>query len=308
MTNVPERDDPTSGDADANETSATNYLADSLLESSNDERSLGMPPYYVYELRDPRTGSAFYVGKGKGRRMDSHSAGEDTQKARRINEIEQAECSVQRVVVGRFETEAEAFAVETVLIKWVYGRSSLSNLVHGHRHNFVRPFEEKSLAAFTILAGLDEKKRDRRIFDGKFSERQREMIQRNGILEKLDALRARLQQVEGFDKLTFDEVDLSDPQNPGFSIAGFSEVVCLHLDMQLTGERVKIGLNPISNSKRNAFAHALKSIREPFAIKDGRYARADEFTKRSESGIMHEDVEEIIVCIRRTFKRLAEVV
>ena len=94
--------------------------------------------YYVYELRDPRNNELFYVGKGTRDRVNHHDSPDEdadgTEKERRIASIREAgypDCI--RLVIGRYRTEEEAFAVEATLIKWVYGRDNLTNLVAGHR-------------------------------------------------------------------------------------------------------------------------------------------------------------------------------
>lgn len=47
--------------------------------------------FYVYELRDPRNGLPFYVGKGKGDRINAHERearkGVSSPKCERIKEI-----------------------------------------------------------------------------------------------------------------------------------------------------------------------------------------------------------------------------
>lgn len=74
--------------------------------------------YYVYILIDPRDNSVFYVGKGKGNRVNQHLLGaldensEETDKIRRIREIQNLGLSVGLDIIRHELTEKEAFEVE----------------------------------------------------------------------------------------------------------------------------------------------------------------------------------------------------
>lgn len=93
--------------------------------------------YYVYLLTDPRTGDAFYVGKGTGDRLLSHGIAaeflspgrNEGAKLRRIREIREAGLEPRVEVVRHGLTEAEAFHVEGALIDVLPG---LTNLVRGN--------------------------------------------------------------------------------------------------------------------------------------------------------------------------------
>ncbi len=117
-----------------------------------------MDQWYVYELRDPTNGEVFYVGKGQGDRIDDHEReaekaknnsseeeeDEKITKLERINKILQKGDEVIKIVIGRYKTEAEALAVESTLMHWVYGHpnqvsnSSLTNIQSGHSHKNIR--------------------------------------------------------------------------------------------------------------------------------------------------------------------------
>jgi|SRR6185436_5335034 len=90
--------------------------------------------FYVYELIDPRDGSVFYVGKGKGNRCDSHvndaKNGGIGKKAERIRAIIEAGFEVTTKLVAWFEDEDDAFAYEKVRIA-KRGMSTLTNLSKG---------------------------------------------------------------------------------------------------------------------------------------------------------------------------------
>lgn len=119
--------------------------------------------FYVYALIDPRSASVFYVGKGQRERV-LHHAGQvvvegafrdsadnkdhssdgaaRTEKELQIAEIKIAGLTVIERVLARFNTEQEAYAVESVLIHWVYGRKQeggvLTNVQAGRSHSHVR--------------------------------------------------------------------------------------------------------------------------------------------------------------------------
>lgn len=119
-------------------------------------------PHYVYILYDPDSDSQqnepnemesiFYVGKGKGNRSNSHFHeldrflnSEDEQESRELSEkltkikkIRDLGREPQARIVGRYKTADEAFAVEAILIHWVYGIDKLTNIVSGHGHEYVR--------------------------------------------------------------------------------------------------------------------------------------------------------------------------
>lgn len=131
--------------------------------------------FYVYALMDPRRldqpdHGIFYIGKGQNNRVGAHVKGakskkkvqqiyentEDTgdvknqsvddnresAKNLKIQEILQKNLTVKECILGRFDTEAEAFAVESMLIQWVYGRledkGQLTNIQPGHNSEHVR--------------------------------------------------------------------------------------------------------------------------------------------------------------------------
>lgn len=89
-----------------------------------------MWPYYVYELIDPRTGAVFYVGKGKGKRIDAHEAearrGHASDKCEQIRAIWAAGNRVIKREVGRFKDEDAAYAFEAERIAQYTG---LTNVV-----------------------------------------------------------------------------------------------------------------------------------------------------------------------------------
>lgn len=90
--------------------------------------------YFVYELIDPRCGSVFYVGKGKGNRPHAHEAearkGKRSRKCERIREIIASGLSPRINIVERFDDEAAAYAAEASHIEKI-GLANLTNVCIG---------------------------------------------------------------------------------------------------------------------------------------------------------------------------------
>lgn len=90
--------------------------------------------FYVYELADPHTGVAFYVGKGQKRRMHDHeveaSKGTHTRKCDRIRNIWARGLKVEKRVVSTHGDENEALQAEFDLIA-EYGLENLTNVLPG---------------------------------------------------------------------------------------------------------------------------------------------------------------------------------
>lgn len=90
--------------------------------------------YYVYELIDPRTGVVFYVGKGKGSRIDAHEIearkGRLSRKCDWIREIEAEGLAVLKSKVKTFSDEQDAYDFEADLVD-KYGLHSLANIIPG---------------------------------------------------------------------------------------------------------------------------------------------------------------------------------
>lgn len=173
--------------------------------------------YYVYELRDPQDDSVFYVGKGKGDRAKQHEKDAlndeitESAKIKKIKDIQEREINneVKVVIVGRFNTEDKALAVESTLIKWVYGFDYLENLVHGHHHYSIRDFDN-----FEIIPHIDINKTYS--FDGAYTKNDLKRITNNNYIEKLTLLQQELLKnkivINSGAKIS--EADISRPQDP----------------------------------------------------------------------------------------------
>lgn len=93
-----------------------------------------MAEYYVYELIDPRNNKPFYIGKGKGDRIDHHEKearkSQSTAKTKLIAEIELEGLSIVKNIVKRFKSENAAYKYEEKLIKKI-GLENLTNVAPG---------------------------------------------------------------------------------------------------------------------------------------------------------------------------------
>ncbi len=96
--------------------------------------------YYVYLLRDPRTQRIFYVGKGKGNRINSHQLNalvtikNPSEKIKIIQSIVNSKRNPELLVLRHGLTEKEAFEIESAVIDLLsYNQKvNLTNLVKGH--------------------------------------------------------------------------------------------------------------------------------------------------------------------------------
>jgi len=114
-------------------------------------------PYYVYVLLDPSKSpkeKTFYVGKGTGNRVGHHfedakrkisnesneevTENEKTKKRQIIEYLINSGRKPLEIVIGRYETEEEAYAVEAVLIHFMFGHENLTNIASGHGSKLLR--------------------------------------------------------------------------------------------------------------------------------------------------------------------------
>jgi len=118
-------------------------------------------PFYVYVLADPQDSNAiFYVGMGCNQRALHHwdevklliqsQQAPTHPKHHRMMKIASEGGEPIQTVVGRFETRDEAYAVESILINWVYGYDNLTNMNRGHNANQIRPY-----GVWDTIPGID---------------------------------------------------------------------------------------------------------------------------------------------------------
>lgn len=91
----------------------------------------------MYLLIDPRDQSVFYVGKGKGNRIEQHlldAVNEDTvetEKIKKIRDIQNSGLDVSHVVLRHGLIEKEALEVESAIID-ILGEDNITNILKGH--------------------------------------------------------------------------------------------------------------------------------------------------------------------------------
>lgn len=125
-------------------------------------------PYYVYILLNPlRDNTPFYVGKGTGQRVGAHNRDVDrllreqkleiessqeqeeegdepldepslSEKQKEIIAIKDSGKQPLEVIVGRYKTEEQAFAVEATLMHFMFDHKTLTNIARGHGSRFIR--------------------------------------------------------------------------------------------------------------------------------------------------------------------------
>ena len=94
--------------------------------------------YYVYVYIDPRNLEEFYYGKGRGSRKEIHLFDQgDSEKAKRIRDIQREGLAPDIRVIAAGLSEQEALLVETTLI-WKLGKFT-TNLAAGHFSGKFRP-------------------------------------------------------------------------------------------------------------------------------------------------------------------------
>lgn len=114
-----------------------------------------MNDYYVYVYIDPRNHEEFYYGKGVGSRKDAHLDDQsDSDRAKRIAEIQQDGLTPIIRVIAQGLSEAEALLVEKTLL-WKLGKWT-TNIATGHFADKFRPHNtlHKELSGFDFRNGL----------------------------------------------------------------------------------------------------------------------------------------------------------
>lgn len=137
--------------------------------------------HYVYRLIDPRNGTTFYVGRGRGDRVFSHAEGQDKPndpeenealKLRMIRAIKNAGFQVQHVIHRHRMSEQTAKEVESALIDAYPGLANIqggedSNRGVMHAEEAIRLYEapEATFKHKLILINVNKSIEDRDLID-----------------------------------------------------------------------------------------------------------------------------------------------
>lgn len=247
----------------------------------SEDQKFGKPlkPHYVYVLVDPlQNNEIFYVGKGTSQRGHDHYKealrpdAQDSQKIGRIKSIHDQGSKPLVRVIGRFDTEDRAYAVESTLIHWVYGLENLANIQPGRGHRQIRSRKEGLIIE---LQDIDIPKRMK--------------ITGNGyLLEKIDN-HARLNHFEKMEELYIFLKEKGIPvEDEGAVMIEGGRYIAISisinpsakLTLQITdSERHTIILNFRPNSEkiedRRIFIEFVKETFQIEAKNGGRYAKLD---------------------------------
>jgi hypothetical protein len=102
--------------------------------------------WYVYQLMDPTTMAVFYIGKGKGNRINDHeidsARGVCSKKCNKIRYLKNAGFEIIKQKIALFWDEQAAYDFETDCIEEV-GLDNLTNILPGGQIAFTRRTEER---------------------------------------------------------------------------------------------------------------------------------------------------------------------
>ena len=179
-------------------------------ESDNtDEQVEPLKEYYVYALFDKANNKVFYVGKGKGQRCFHHEREADrsdleTEKIEMIRKLK-ARDSLGVIILSRHDSQVEAYAVESVLIKWVYGKDNLTNQKYGEKSDYVRSYDNFKSGQARLDVGSTKSD------EGVFTEEKINDLRRYNTYEFRDQLRGSVE-AAGFETYDFkDSFEAFDP-------------------------------------------------------------------------------------------------
>lgn len=251
----------------------------------DDSGKLSLRQHYVYELRNPDTKELFYVGKGLGERRSAHvkaaiknsNNDEQSEKIKIINDLLEKHGEILELIIGRYDTDEEAKAVEATLIKWIYGINNLTNISHGRHSKSIR-----SKDGYNVEPYIDEPKIKREVT----LDYTRNIIKRmeeSGVPGVFEEIKCKLEEEFGYD-LNFHSSNENDKTNYSIYIPYNDK---LQLQIGLTARGQKVNIRRVKGGiKKNDFESVLKSseklgvTKADFAaLKDltGRNRRTEEF-------------------------------
>lgn len=214
-----------------------------MVDSTESGSENKLKQHYVYVLIDPSTDKVFYVGKGQGERAldhlkDSLKTEINSKKLERIRAIEESG-KLKVMVIGRFATKHEAFAVEATLIHWMYGYENLTNVARGHGADTIRnKGDDDNLEGIDIPVKV-------RTNNGKYTDGLIEARHQYGVVESVEKIKEFL---EMNSNLHFGAVDSSHARwtTIALEINGLKLVVGKY---NSPSDKFWIEIQPVSNNK-----------------------------------------------------------
>lgn len=192
-----------------------------------EKKTNNLPPFYVYGLFHPETNELFYVGKGQGRRIEDHlrDAINGNTRSDKINTLKSLlkdnNFNSIAKVIGRYRTAVEAYAVESTLIKWVYGFENITNEVHGYKHEYIR-----NKGCYDVLENIDIPKKVAKN-TGDYTRILSGLNEQNDIEPKLISLKRLI--VTNIEQDLIYRIDMSRPKDPALFIEGLKYCIQLIL-------------------------------------------------------------------------------
>lgn len=273
---------------------------------------LSLLKFFVYELQDPKDGSVFYVGKGTANRAEEHERESlkaepgESKKTDKINEItartDDAINKVRIVIIGRYSTEDKAYAIESTLIKWVYGFDDLTNKVRGHNHETIRPKSE-----FGFISGIDKNHSVK--LSGECTDRQIEQIKENQIVQKLFGLSAYL----GDHGITTSDPDVSKSQDPTLWI-DLNRWLRVQIKLGLAGKNVVFNYRLSDFDKHSNFLKLMDALGIHVSVRDKPKSCFAAFTETRTKGsggqglkVRYDDFDVIIAIIKKCRSDISDI-
>ena len=178
------------------------------------------------------------------------------------------------VVVGRYDSEQQALAVESTLIKWVYGFKNLTNLIHGHGHHSIRANGDMS-----EIHGIDIPRKDY-ARTGEYKESVLHDVRQNYVMEDLEVLKTRL--VDAIPTIRVSDPVILSTQDPSI-VVDYNENIRVQLILSRVGKQtVVMNLLPTewrAEQQRKFVKICERAGLEPKA--NGKYAKPAEWRKSS---------------------------
>ncbi|WP_395334374.1 hypothetical protein WBP06_18370 (plasmid) [Novosphingobium sp. BL-8H] len=267
-----------------------------MEDGNSDKIECPLLPHYVYILLNPLDGNKpFYVGKGMGRRAQAHfndlerelrkeqfenslDSGEFNKKTRILHDIKSSGMTPLELVVARFETEDEAFAVETTLIHFVYGRDSLANIAGGHGWRNFRERQEFDEIVRTAKSAADIPPRPgidipvvRYVRDGAFPNSKREKLALASAYEWCEDLKRNL------DEHSFNWRDYTgrddrryDPGESNGLLGAIVRIGGIDFNVDFTAaKKMKIGVLGTASTRLPASTELLQRVQTRLGISIG---------------------------------------